>query len=169
MVSPGGKGIVHLRQRFQVAPGVACIVGTAAEHLVGDHNEVRALSGQLVQSFQNGRSGIFSRPGGVVELVGGQVAQILQQRSSPGRQTDVLQMQGTLHGLKLLCRPHPPVLFHPGGTLGIPHLHGGDVIARKRGFQHQALGIPTLAAGGTAQYQRQHWGVYGVMPPSVKE
>lgn len=64
MVSPGGKGIVHLRQRFQVAPGVACIVGTTAEHLVGDHDEVRALSGQLVQSFQNGRSGIFSRPAG---------------------------------------------------------------------------------------------------------
>ena len=61
---PGRKGIVHLRQRFQVAPGVACVIGTAAEHLVGDHDEVRALSGQLVQSFQNDRSRIFSRPAG---------------------------------------------------------------------------------------------------------
>ena len=156
MVGPGGKGIVHLRQRFQVAPGVACVVGTAAEHLVGDHDEVRALSGQLVQSFQNGRSGIFSRPGGVVELVGGQVAQVFQQGSAPGGELHLFEMERALHRDKLLPGPHFPVLCHPGGALGVPHLHGGQIIARQGRFQHQTLSILAFAAGRAAQHQCQH-------------
>ena len=53
MVSPGGKGIVHLRQRFQVAPGVACIVGTAAEHLVRYDDKVITPGGEAFQPGQN--------------------------------------------------------------------------------------------------------------------
>ena len=75
----------------------------------------------------------------------------------------------TLHRFKLLCGPHFAVLFHPGGTLGIPHLHGGKIVAGAGGFQHKALGVFTFAAGRATQNQRQHWGVYGAMPPSAKE
>ena len=78
-------------------------------------------------------------------------------------------MQGAFHGFKLLGGPHFAVFFHPGGAFGVPYLHSGKIIARERGFQHKALRIFTFAAGRAAQHQRQHWGVYGLMPPSVKE
>ena len=128
-----------------------------------------ALGGQRIQPAQDGGRCVLSRPGGVVELVGGKVAQVFQQCRAPGGQTHRVQMQGALHGFKLLGGPHFAVFFHPGGAFGVPYLHGGKIIARERGFQHKAFRIFAFAAGGTADHQRQHWGVYGVMPPSVKE
>ena len=80
-----------------------------------------------------------------------------------------VQMQGALHRFKLFCRPHSAVLFHPGGTFGVPHLHGGQIIARQSAAQYQTLGVLAFSAGRPADHQRQHCGVYGVMPPSAKE
>ena len=51
----------------------------------------------------------------------------------------------------------------------VPNLHDGKIIARECRFQHKRFGVFALATGHTAQHQRQHWGVYGVMPPSAKE
>ena len=127
------------------------------------------LGGQQIQPAQDGFCRVGSRPGGVVELVGGKVAEVLEQGRAPDGQAHIIQVQGALHRLKLLCGPHFAVLFHPGGAFGVPYLHSGKIITRERGFQHKAFRIFAFAAGGTADHQRQHWGVYGVMPPSVKE
>ena len=78
-------------------------------------------------------------------------------------------MQRALEGLKLLCSAHFAVLFHPGNALGIPHLHGCQIVPRQTAAQHKGFGVFTFAAGSAAQHQRQHWGVYGTMPPSAKE
>ena len=127
------------------------------------------MRGQLGKPVQNGRSGGFARTGRVIQFVGGQVAEVFQQGGAPRGEPDGVKMQRALHGLKLLFGPHLAVLFHPRGTLGVPHLHGGEVIAGKSCFQHQRFGVFAFSAGRAAQHQRQHWGVYGVMPPSAKE
>ena len=67
---------------------------------------------------------------GAVQLIGGQVAQIFQQGGALLRQADKMQVLGTFHGSKLFLRPHGAVFGHPRGALGVPHLHGGKVIAR---------------------------------------
>ncbi len=66
---PGRQGHCSPAPALAGSAGVACVVGTAAEHLVGDHDEVCALSANW-SSPENSRSRIFSCPGGVVELVG---------------------------------------------------------------------------------------------------
>ena len=144
-------------------------VGPAAEHLVGNNDEVFALGCKTLQPVQDGFGRVFPCSRRVVQLVGGKVAKVFQQGGAPRRQAHIVQMQGTLHRHKLLCGPHFAVLFHPGGTLGIPHLHGGKIVAWAGGPEHKALGVFTFAAGRAAQNQRQHWGVYGAMPPSAKE
>ena len=58
---------------------------------------------------------------------------------------------------------------YPGGALGIPHLHGSQIVPRQTAAQHKGFGVFTFAAGSAAPHQRQHWGVYGAMPPSAKE
>ena len=44
-------------------------------------------------------------------------------------------MQRALEGLKLLCSAHFAVFFHPGNALGIPHLHGSQIVPRKSAAQ----------------------------------
>ena len=168
-IGAGRKGVVDLRQSLQIPVGVARVVCPAAEHFVRNDDEVFTLRGQFVQTVQNGRSGGFARPGGVVKFVGGQVAEVFQQGGAPREQVHRAQMQGALQCLELLFRPHPAVLFHPCGALGVPYLHRGKVIARERGLQHKAFGVRAFSAGCATDHQRQHWGVYGGMPPSVKE
>ena len=106
---------------------------------------------------------------GAVQLIGGQVTQIFQQGGALLRQADKMQVLGTFHGSKLFLRPHGAVLGYPRGALGVPHLHGGQIIARQSAAQYQTLGVFAFSAGRPADHQRQHCGVYGVMPPSAKE
>ena len=84
---------------------------------------------------------------------------VLQKGGAPRGQAHRAQMQGALQRLELLFRPHPAVLFHPRGALGVPYLHRGKVIARERGLQHQAFGIrPPL---------RPFWTVWTNWPHNV--
>ena len=83
-------------------------------------------------------------------------AQVFQQGSAPGGELHLFEMERALHRGKLLSGPHFPVLCHPGGALGVPHLHGGQIIARQGRFQHQTLSILAFAAGRAAQHQCQH-------------
>ena len=106
---------------------------------------------------------------GAVQLIGGQVAQIFQQGGALLRQADKMQVLGAFHGRKLFLCPHGAVFGHPRGALGVPHLHGGKVIARAAALHGKVLRIGAFAAGCAADNQRQHCGVYGAMPPSAKE
>ena len=128
-----------------------------------------ALCVQRIDAGQDSGSRVFSGSVRVVKLVGGQVAEVLQQSRSPLGKADSVQVKGTFHGGKLFFCPHGPVLFDPRGAFVVPDLHGGQVVARQGRVQDQRLGIGAFSTGGTAQNQRQHCGVYGVMPPSAKE
>ena len=105
----------------------------------------------------------------VVQLVGGQVAQVLQQYGPAPGQGQPVEVQRAFHRVKLLFGPHGAVFGNAGGALGIPHLHRGKVGTGQRGTQAERLRKGAFAAGRTTDDQRQHCGVYGAMPPSVKE
>ena len=156
VVRPGGEGVVYLRQRPQILRGIAYIVGPAAEHLVRYDDKVITPGGEAFQPGQNGLGGVLSCPAGAVKLVGDEVAEVFQQDGPPARQSQTVEVERAFQRFELLLRPHFPVLFHPGGALGIPDLHGGEIIAGQAGLKHKALGVGTLAAGRAAEHQRQH-------------
>ena len=156
VVRPGGESVVHPRQRQQILVGVACVIGTAAEHLVRYDDEVITPGGEAFQPGQNGLGGMLSCPAGAVKLVGDEVAEVFQQDGPPAGQSQTVEVERAFQRFELLLRPHFPVLFHPGGALGIPYLHGGEVIAGQAGLEHKALGVGAFAAGRAAQHQRQH-------------
>ena len=112
--------------------------------------------GEAFQPGQNGLGGVLSCPAGAVKLVGDEVAEVFQQDGPPAGQSQTVEVERAFQRFELLLRPHFPVLFHPGGALGIPDLHGGEVIAGQAGLEHKALGVGAFAAGRAADDQRQH-------------
>ena len=123
----------------------------------------------LVNAPQDRRRGFRPCTVGVIQLIGGQVAQVLQQYGAAPGQGHAVQVQRALYRGELLFGPHGAVLRHAGGALGVPDLHRRQIGARQRCAQAERLRIGAFAAGRAADDQRQHCGVYGVMPPSANE
>ena len=169
MIRPRRDGVVHPRQRQQVSRRVPRVIRAAAKHLVGYDDQMRALPVQALHAAHRRLYRIPPRAVRIVQLVGDQIAHVLQQRRPPRGQNQPVKPNRTFQRVKSLFPAHVPVARHAPFALRIPDAHGRHIKARQAALHSQTLRKRALSAGRAADHQRQHCGVYGAMPPSANE
>ena len=124
---------------------------------------------QAFDTAQNRLRRALPRALRIIQLVGDEIAHILQQNHAPLWDNQLIQMKRTFQRFKPLLPAHLAVTRHALFALRVPNVHRRHIVTRQTALHGKPFGKFALSACRTADYQRQHCGLYGSMPPSENE
>ena len=128
-----------------------------------------SLPMQVFDAAQNRLRRVPSRTLRIIQLVGDEIAHILQQDHAPLRDNQLIQTKRAFKRFKPLLPAHLAVTRYALFALRVPNAHRRHIVSRQTALHGKPFGKTALSARRAADYQRQHCGLYGSMPPSANE